>query len=1090
MHGLIKAALRHPIAVVVGMLAIVIFSTLSIRKISVDIFPELDLPTIYVIQPYGGMAPDQLDGFVAAQYQNLFQYVTGVRNIEIKSTQGLALLKLSFYPGTNMGQAASEVTTNANRARAYMPDGTVPPQIVRFDASSVPVGQLVFNSSTHSLNEIQDYAASRIRPMFSTIPGVASPPPFGGNQRTVVVRVDPSLLRSYNLTPDDVVDAISDSNQPSAAGNVRIGKLAYMSPVNSLIQNVSDFLDVPIRKGNGPNVYVRDVGTVADGADITVSYALVNGKRAIYIPVVKKADASTLDVVKNVRNTLPALQAAVPEDVKLSYEFDQSVYVVEAVKNLISEGILGAVLTGLMVYLFLRDLRSVLIVVVTIPLAILSAVLMLDLWGQTINTMTLSGLALAIGVLVDEATVTIENIHQHLETGKAKGRAIWDACKEIALPKLLILLCILAVFAPSFLMEGIPKSMFLPLSLAVGFAMIASFLLSQTLVPVLANWLMKSHKGHATANHAHEDETPEVEKIRLENQQIQSDARLVDQHGTDTQKVGGFEKFRVRYTRLVERIQPYRKVTVLAYLSISLGLVVFGFSRLGTDILPKANTTQFQMRLREPDGTRLEVTERATRQALKLINEIVGPEHVRITSAYVGTVPSSYGTSSIFVYTSGFHEAIIQVALHEDYHVNNEQLKEKIRARVAREMPDTKISFEPIELTEKIMSQGASTPIEVTVGAKNIGQAHQFAKKVVTELQAIPYLRDVQIAQPLAVPTLSMKVDRVRAAKLNMTAEEVSQSMVAATSSSRFTERNLWIDPKSGLGYQVQVTIPEYLMNSVSAVENIPIKYENGNRHILADVASVSTRLTPGEIDREGPNRLVTVTANIVGKDLGTAGAAVRKAVDKAGEPPRGVVVKTKGQIQLLADTLNSLQTGLAIAIVVIFLLLAANFESFKLSLVVLSTVPAVLAGSLLMLLACKATLNLQSYMGMIMSVGVSVSNALLLVTNAEQVRLVNGNASWAARMAANTRLRPILMTAIAMIAGMIPMASGVGEGGDQVAPLGQAVIGGLLFSTVAALLILPNTFAWVQGKSSLDSTSLDPDDENSQYYHQEHALL
>jgi multidrug efflux pump subunit AcrB len=442
------------------------------------------------------------------------------------------------------------------------------------------------------------------------------------------------------------------------------------------------------------------------------------------------------------------------------------------------------------------------------------------------------------------------------------------------------------------------------------------------------------------------------------------------------------------------------------------------------------------------------------------------------------------------VYTSGFHEAIIQVALHEDYHVNNEQLKEKIRARVAREMPDTKISFEPIELTEKIMSQGASTPIEVTVGAKNIGQAHQFAKKVVAELQAIPYLRDVQIAQPLAVPTLSMKVDRVRAAKLNMTAEEVSQSMVAATSSSRFTERNLWIDPKSGLGYQVQVTIPEYLMNSVSAVENIPIKYENGNRHILADVASVSTRLTPGEIDREGPNRLVTVTANIVGKDLGTAGAAVRRAVDKAGEPPRGVVVKTKGQIQLLADTLSSLQTGLAIAIVVIFLLLAANFESFKLSLVVLSTVPAVLAGSLLMLLACGATLNLQSYMGMIMSVGVSVSNALLLVTNAEQVRLVNGNASWAARMAANTRLRPILMTAIAMIAGMIPMASGVGEGGDQVAPLGQAVIGGLLFSTVAALLILPNTFAWVQGKSSLESTSLDPDDENSHYYHQEHALL
>ncbi|MBD2701403.1 efflux RND transporter permease subunit [Spirosoma sp. BT702] len=1068
MYNIIRSALRKPISVVVAVMGILFFSILSLFTIPVDIFPSLDLPTIYVVQPYGGMAPDQMDGFIATRYQDHFLYVSGIRDIDVKTIQGLSLIKLSFYPGTDMAQAAAEVANNVSRAKAYMPEGTVPPQVVRFDASSVPVGQLVFESQTRSLNEIQDFASSRVRPMFSRIPGVSSPPPFGGNQRTVIVRVDPQRVRSYQLTPEEVIRSIVTNNQPSPAGNIRIGEKTLMTPVNSLVKRPEDFLNIPIRVGSGPTVFVRDIGTVEDGADVTVSYALVNGRRAVYIPVVKKSDASTLDVVNNLRKALPELQAAVPEDVKISYEFDQSVYVTNALKSLVTEGILGAILTGLMVLLFLRDWRSVIIVVVTIPISILSAVIMLNLFGQTINIMTLSGLALAIGILVDQATVTIENIHQHLEMGKPKATAIWDACKEIVFPEFLILLAILAVFAPAFVMNGVPRSMFLPLSLSVGFAMIASFLLSQTFVPVLANWLLKSHPEH------------EAPTLALDDRELHM---IEDEKPVENAK--GFERFKQRYTATLEKILDRRGLVVGGYLIGSLAIIVVCFMVIGTDILPHGNSHQFQMRLRIPDGTRVERTEVATLKVLDIIKEAVGKDGVEISSAYVGTVPSSYGTSNIFVFNSGPHEAVLQVSLSEEHHVKMDDLKEELRQRIAKALPTASISFEPIELTDKIMSQGASTPIEVTVAAKDLNEAGRFANKIRERMAKIDFLRDVQIAQPLKYPILNVTLNRERAGQLGVTSTQVARSMVAATSSSRFTDKNLWLDESKGLAYQVQVQIPEYQMSSASDIGNIPLK-SGEMRPLLSDVATFSEGTAPGEYDRAGPNRLVTITANLQKKDLGSAQKAVENAIKEAGEPPRGVLVEMGGQTSLLADTLSSLQTGLLVAIVIIFLLLAANYQSFKLSLVILAAIPAVVAGALLMLLACGATLNLQSYMGLIMSVGVSVANAILMVTNAENLRLDIKNPRKAAMLAANSRIRPILMTSIAMIAGMVPMASGLGEGGDQIAPLGQAVIGGLIASTLAALLVLPCVFTQLQGKASTQSISLDPEDPESQYYREE----
>ncbi|MGV3557307.1 efflux RND transporter permease subunit [Larkinella arboricola] len=1069
MYQIIRSALRKPISVVVLVLGILFFSGLSLVTIPVDIFPNLDLPTIYVVQPYGGMAPDQMDGFIATRYQDHFLYVSGIRDIDVKTIQGLSLIKLSFYPGTDMAQAAAEVANNVSRAKAYMPEGTVPPQVVRFDASSVPVGQLVFESQSRSLNEIQDFASSRVRPMFSRIPGVSSPPPFGGNQRTVIIKIDPQLVRSYQLTPEEVIKSIVINNQPSPAGNIRIGDKALMTPVNSLVKRPEDFLNIPIRVGAGPTVFVRDVGTVEDGADVTVSYALVNGRRAVYIPVVKKSDASTLDVVNNIRKALPELRAAVPEDVKISYEFDQSVYVTNALKSLVTEGILGAVLTGLMVLLFLRDWRSVIIVITTIPISILAAVLMLNLFGQTINIMTLSGLALAIGILVDQATVTIENIHQHLEMGKPKAVAIWDACKEIVFPEFLILLAILAVFAPAFVMSGVPRSMFLPLSLSVGFAMIVSFLLSQTFVPVLANWLLKSHPEH------------EAPTLALDADERHA---MLDEAAHPAKNPTGFDKFKQRYSNALEKILNRRGLVVGGYLAGSLAIIVVCFMVIGTDILPHGNSHQFQMRLRIPDGTRVERTEMATLKVLDILRETVGAENVDISSAYVGTVPSSYGTSNIFVFNSGPHEAVLQVSLNEEHPVKMDDLKEQLRERIAKDLPTARISFEPIELTEKIMSQGASTPIEVTVAAKDLNEAGRFANKIRAEMAKIDFLRDVQIPQPLNYPILNVTLDRERAGQLGVTSTQVARSMVAATSSSRFTDKNLWLDESKGLAYQVQVQIPEYKMSSASDIGNIPLR-SGQMRPLLSDVATFTEGTAPGQYNRAGPNRLVTITANLHNKDLGSAQKAVEQAIKNAGEPPRGVIVEMGGQTNLLTDTLSSLQTGLLVAIVIIFLLLAANYQSFKLSLVILAAIPAVVAGALLMLLACGATLNLQSYMGLIMSVGVSVANAILMVTNAENLRLETGDTRKAVVLAANSRIRPILMTSIAMIAGMTPMASGMGEGGDQIAPLGQAVIGGLIASTLAALLILPCVFTQFQTKATLQSVSLDPEDPESKFYNQ-----
>ena len=1068
---MIPIALRRPITIIVIFLGLLLFSVVALKTIPIDIFPKLNAPTIYVIEQYGGMSAQQMEGFFATRMADQFLYINGIKNIESKNIQGLTILKLNFYEGTEMGEASAQVALQVSRSQAFFPPGALPPQVIRFDASSLPVGELVFSSKNTNLKDIFDLAITKIRPLFSQVPGLTAPPPFGDNARTVLLNVHPDKLKMFNLSPDEVVQAMVRNNAMTPSGNIRVDSVMYITSVNSLESKVAHFGDIPIKSNGTSTIYVRDVATVEDGADITVDYALVNGKRSVYIPVVKTPDASTWDVVQSLRKRLPEMQSLLPEDVKISYEFDQSVFVINSAKSLMEEGITGALLTGLVVLLFLRDWRSSLVVIITIPVSVLSAILGLKLAGQTINIMTLSGLALAIGILVDEATVTIENIHQHLEMGKTKRQAVLDACLEISFAKLLILLCILAVFAPSFIMTGVPRAMFLPLSMAIGFAMIVAFLSSQTLVPVISVWILKTEhlQGHSKGEHGHA-------VMALDKKEREEGEQHRAEEAAHPQGNSFFDRMKLRLLASLEKWMPRRKLIVSLYLVLSLAAAMGCYMIIGKDLLPRTNEGQLQMRVREPDGTRLEVTEATTKGILNIIDSTVD-HHVAITSAYVGLVPSSFGSSNLYIFNSGTHEAVIQVNLDENWKGQIEEVKEQLRKNVREKYPEVRISFEPIDLSDKIMAQGATTPIEVRVAGKNMEDIESYSDKLMDRLRQVPFLRDVQVAEPLRYPTVNITVDRNKLALLGLNIDDVTRSITDVTSSSRFTDKNLWLDNNNQYTYQTQVQVREYLMNSLEQLRATSL-VKGQERPMLEDVATIRVDTLPAEFDRSGPRRFVSVTANMYNKDLASATAAVQKAVKDLGDPPRGLVASLLGESNLLVDTLDSLETGLMAAIVVIMLLLAANFQSFGLSLTVLSSIPAVLLGSILILLATGSTLNLQSYMGLIMSTGTSVANAVLIVTNAEQLRYEYKDPFKAACVAASLRFRPIMMTTISMIVGMIPMATGIGEAGDESAPLGRAVIGGLALSTVASLLVVPLVYGWVMQKASLRLPSLLPDND------------
>ncbi|HMF37222.1 MAG TPA: efflux RND transporter permease subunit, partial [Isosphaeraceae bacterium] len=819
-------ALRRPVTVMMLVLALGLGGTYSIVRMQKDIFPSLNQPNLYVIHNYGGMDPKQIEGLITNQYELFFQYINNLEHVESRSIQSMVMLKLFFQPGTEMAEATAQTVAYCNRALSIMPVGSLPAYVLRLDAGSLPVGYLVFESPSRSVGELQDLALFRVRPMFSGLAGISAPPPFGGNIRSIVINVDPDRLRSYNLSPQDVVDAIDRGNFISPSGNVTIKDQMTVVPANTMVVSPQTLRNVPLKLGQ--NVYIRDVGTVADATDITVGYALVNGRKSVYLPVVKQASASTLTVVNAVKENLPRFQAALPDDVKVSYEFDESPIVYRAIESVGVEGALGAGLTGLMVLLFLRDLRAVIIVVLNIPLALLGSIVILNLTGNTINIMTLGGLALAIGILVDEATVEIENIHTQMEHTPSMSRAVRQGNMETAVPRLLALLCILSVFIPSFIMQGAVRALFVPLSLAVGGAMITSYLLSSTFVPVLSVWLLENRHG----THGHAD-------------------------GLEA-RPGFFIRIQNRYEGVVSWTVAHRRVVVLAYLLATGALVTVVGSQLGRELFPRVDTGQFQLRVRPPQGTHYELTRQVAQKTLDVIAEEAGPDNVDITMGYAGANPPQFAINMAYLWSRGPDDSLLRIGLRDGSGVGIFELQERLRKvlpekvggwfreellrlgltpeEAQQRVDDMVFAFEPGDLISQTMSLGAPAPIEVVTSGRNMADSSDYMDKLREQFDGIASLRDMQIQQSLHYPTIQVTLDRERAGLSGVTARDVGQSLIAATYSSRYTTRIYWRDEISGNSYQVQVQVPQARMTEATDVGLVPLTTQS-NRQQAAKLA-------------------------------------------------------------------------------------------------------------------------------------------------------------------------------------------------------------------------------------------------------------
>jgi multidrug efflux pump subunit AcrB len=1143
-------AMRAPITTLMLIVALISGGFLAYSRMRVDIFPSMNVPKIYVFLDYVGMSPDQMEGFIVNQLELYFQYVDGIRDINTRNIQQVALCDLSFFPGTDMGQAMAQVVAMSDRAMSWMPKGTLPPMIMRMDAGSVPVGYLVFESKTVSLGDMGDLAQNIVRPLVQKyVPGTVAISPFGPNMRSIVIKVDPHKLEQYNITPEDVSVALAKGHNIIPAGNIYPHDSMPQVCNNATLVDPKEILNIPVKLGL--NVYMRDVAQIIDDTDITYGYAMVNGKTSVWMPVIKKPEGSTLDVVADVRKGLQMFSDATnstmkerrklrqqqagksaaatkstesdKDEVKVTFEFDESPTVLAAVESVATEGAIGAGLTGLMILLFLRDLRSVLVVVSNIPLALLGSLFGLWLTGNTINIMSLGGMALAIGILVDEATVTIENTHVQMGRTHNIATAVLRASNATAVPRLLALLCILSVFIPAFIMQDPLRSLFMPLTLGVGFAMISSYLLSSTFVPILCVNLLK-HSGH------NED---------------------------DVHK-GFFGSMLKVYGKIVRRFVNLRWIVVPAYVGIcALILALLGLQvctevlpvekeiqqekglwascvhavksglfqtrrwydtktpswlrgmQVGTELFPQIDSGQFVLRFRPPPGSTYDLCREMGVKCLEVIEEEAKAENIEISMGFVGQVAPNFGIDNMALFMRGPDDGYLRVALHDDSGIRLDKLRERLRQlfpeRVVPWMAQRLqkgglpkkealveadkciFGFGPGDIVSEVMSFGSQSPIAVRLVGTDLKMVRQHAEKIIAGMKGIPQLRDVGFEQELDYPTYEVEIDREKAGLSGATVMDVKKALDMAACSTRFTNLNYWIDVKTGFDYLVQVEVPPYRLTKPEDIEILPVNTVNPVVNLsLRDVIvgnKVRKGVRPGELDRDMSQRYLTLTANVEGEDMGRAARQVQQAIDMAGAPPRGVRVELMGQLPSMIEMFTALGIGLGVAVFVILVLLTAYFQSPRLALISIGAVPGVLSGIAVILFLTNTTLNIESFMGSIMCMGVSVSNSVMMVTFMDEHWKKGTSSVQSAILGASERLRPILMTACAMTVGMVPMALALEKGSQMQAPLGLAVIGGLVMSTFATLLVLPSIFAVIIGGKKHRSPSIYPNDPDSPHY-------
>lgn len=1065
---IVRLALRRPYSVAVMALLILSMGLLSLSRMIVDIFPAIDIPVVIVVWNYPGLPPEDMERRLVLIAERAYSTtVNGIERIESQSIPGVGTLRIFFHPGTEIAAAIAQISSVSSTLLRIAPPGTQPPVILQFNASNVPVAQLTLSSDALPEEQIFDYGLNFIRVRLFTIPGLSTPAPFGGKNRQIMVDIDPAALSARGLSPQDVVNALQSSDVIIPAGTARIGNLEYNVLTNSSPRSIDEFNSIPLKVVGRAPVYLGDVARISDSYAVQNNVVRVNGKRAAYLAILKHADASTLAVVEATRDILPLIKETAPEGLDLKIDFDQSIFVRAAIEGVVREAILGALLVSLMILVFLGSWRSMFIVIISIPLAIFTSIIALNLVGYSVNIMTLGGLALAIGMLVDDATVEVENIHRNRAMGKPMTVAILDGASQVAVPAIVATLSICIVFFPVVLLYGAARYLFTPLAFAVVVAMLASYLLSRTLVPTLARMLMPGER-HIEGG---------VDAGDFAAHGLLTRALIRANRARDR----GFERFRNAYVtalRIVVRHWVYTLLIVLALGVITIRMV----ADVGTDFFPSVDAGLMKLHFRAPPGTRIEETERILSRVEDTIRQVIPPEEIETINDMLG-VPIYYNLAFVQTENIGGMDADILIALNKGHHPTG-LYQRKLREVLPNAFPGSTFYFQAADIVTQVLNFGITSPLSVQIEAMDLSVANEYARKLADSIRTIPGAADVHINEVLDYPTLQVDVDRTRAADLGMNQRDVAFSILTSLSSSVLVAPTFFLNPQNNVNYSVAVQVPINQITSLDSLHYLPLTPPAAGSILqpdtpgapnailqipsstVADVASIRHRVSPENINHYTVQRVVNVDLSVDGRDLGSVTADIRKKIAELGKPPVGMRIMLRGQNEVMEQSFRSLGLGLILAIMLVYFLMVVLYQSWLDPLIIMVAVPGALVGIAWMLLLTGTTINVESLMGAIMAVGIATSNSILLVNFANDMRIEESTSPLEAVLAAaRTRLRPVLMTALAMVIGMLPMALAFGEGGEQNAPLGRAVIGGLLMATLATLFVVPVFYVLLRKK-------------------------
>jgi multidrug efflux pump subunit AcrB len=1044
---IVALALRRPYTFTVFAILILIAGVVAIVRSPKDIFPSINIPVVSVLWNYAGMSPEGMESHITSLFERgLTTTVDNIEHVESQSMYGGAIIKVFLQPTASLASGVAQVTSISQAALRQMPPGMTPPLVIAYTATNVPVLRVGMSGQGLSEQQLNDLALQFVRTQIITVPGAAVPYPYGGKQRYVSVDLNYQKLQALHMTPTDVVNAMGNQNLILPSGTMKIGPFEYQVDLNSSPQTIEELNTLPIKSlPNGTTIYVRDVANVRNGFIPQTNVVRFDGSRAAMLDVQKIGAASTLDIVDGVKKLLPQIKQTLPpgaENLNLTLLTDQSIFVSAAIENVIREAVIAAALTALMILLFLSSWRSTLIICVSIPLSILCSIVVLSMLGETINIMTLGGMALAVGILVDDATVEIENIHRNMAEGGDMHHCILQGAAQIAVPALVSTLCICVVFVPIFFLAGTAKYLFVPLAEAVVFAMLASYLLSRTVVPTFAKFLLPRELDR---HRSHEPATPKTIFGRISQ-------------GFEA----SFSKFREGYRDLLSICLRHPKITVisvLAFAVLSLGLFPF----LGEDFFPSVDAGRFDMHIRMKAGTRIEETARTTDEVEHTLRQIIPASQLdgiidNLGIPYSG-INTSYNTSG----TTSAADGDIIVSLKENHGPTNQFIR-TIRREMPQQFPDVEFWFPPADIVAQILNFGLPAPINVQVQGLNKNANFQFASRLMSQMRKVPGLVDLRIQEPNDVPRFNVAVDRTKASMLGIQEQNVANSVLGALAGSQSTTQNFWVDPKNGVNYQVSTMEPQYQMDSLDALRNLPILGGTGTPQILANVATISRTTTSPVVDHYDIRPVINVYGNVDGKDLGYVSKQVQKLVDASKKDlPKGSLLIVRGQTKTMESSFTGLYLGLIFSIILVYLLMVVNFQSWTEPFIIITALPCALAGIIWILFITGTTLSVPALMGTIMCMGVATSNSVLVITFANEKLLEMRDSYQAALQAGYIRLRPVVMTALAMIIGMVPMALSLGEGGEQNAPLGRAVIGGLILATVGTLFFVPTVFMMVR---------------------------